>query len=949
MAIELDRYLNNSKYSSATPNDYLDYDATSNSGYVANQLRNKHMTMGYPGEAGTYFKGGTVSKHNYYYMGHRAPVQNEIPMAGYDTYTLTGDTTKDAIAAWHHIKVNYTPPASGSTTAKLTLAINDKFVDGTIKPLGQRDSKTYDIDISKLNSASGKVRWGFTAATGSPQSGVQDVAMVIEKMPSVLDIKKTTTLTDVTKNISSYYDEVNQVTNNTITATDGDDLRFDYNLNYASGFSESDKISSTIGLPEHVDYVGDAEGNIGQVTYKNSSGTQIVQKINKSDIKEVTVTVPGINSSAVPTYKKIQGLELTIPSLTKMGETATISINGKAKAPDSDKLQTTTVASEHSSYSSTNFTGDTMTPEFKLENEMLQITTTDSLNQELTMDDTLHISGKASYLKNSTFDGNDLTAKAAVYDDQGKSINADGLQTTSIAKGQTTGNFSIDYPLNNIQTPGTYTVKVADNKKLVITRNVYDNYFMIEKDKSLSLQFMVKYDDSSSIDSGNVTTYLSIDGQTATPQAAGPNPGSIQTEFGNSRDIDLKSLDYGVHTATIYADDGKHQSNTLNYKFKVIDKGLVLTAQKKTINVTNNDPVSIGWNAKYSSDVDNVNGDVAPKSVQRLTLELKTEKDTDFKPIATSSISALAYTLDKDQNFSFDLNPINYGSVSSPDLDVLQEGRNELRFSVRGDSLTSNTETIVINVPKLTPKINLASKDIYFSSLSSVSGSIKLNFTVQYLEDATYTSKTKLISMNLLLEDGSKIKLLHQTADASDYSVIPIKTAILPGQLNASATNNLIKATLVITDPYNREAEANVNFIYSSKMLELTVDKESSFQDIGPTTKPNELVKRNGNWIVDVNSLGYKWNLNAQSSGLFSNKDASYYEPLVFLDDKANSQSLSNNPLIASRDSAVTSQNEIDNISEDWTDDSGILLQNSVPNLAGEYKGSINWTLTEAL
>lgn len=976
IAIEMDRYLNQTPGSiSYTKNNYLDFDDFSSTGFVRNQLKEKHMAMGYPGESSTYKEAGNYStglilnrvNHYYYYMGHRGPVQNRIPMAGYEANEPAANETKtDPIKAWRHIKINYTPPASGSTTAKLTFAINDKFADGTIKPLTQRDKKTYDIDISKLNaSKTNKVRWGFTAATGSPESNKQDVAMIIEKMPAVLDIKKQTTLHDDTKDIGSSYDDETQTTSKVITASDGDDLTFTYDLTYDGGLTASGDIKTTIALPENVNYSGDSAGNIGKITYKSASGTTTTKDINKSEITDVDITIPGATSTDPSTTKRVPGLIVSIPSLAKIGDNARVELKGQAQAPASDKLQTTSVDSAHTSFESEYFSNDTMSPEFKIDNEKLQISTTDEMNQELKGDDTAKVNLQASYLRGSKFDGEDMIAKAAVYDADGNSIKADGLQTVSIAKDQTTGNVSFDYPLSDL-TPNqtytfkvtlsdsssrisntlTYTIKVADQKQLVLTRSTYKDYFLTERDSNnLTLGFDITYDDKSDVNPDEVTRYIQIDDQTPTSASAGP--GTTQPIISQGFKIDLPKLSYGVHTAKIYANDGKRESNVLNYKFKVIDKGLVLEPEKDTIDVTNNEAVKLNWNVKYSSEVDNLeDGQVAPEYIRRKTLQLKTEEDADFKDIALSSININAINVDSNNNFSITLNPIGFGSQKADeDLDVLKAGRNELRFSVSNGGYTSETKTIVINVPKLKPQIDLPTSEIYFNKLSDP---LRFNFDFSYPEDDTYTTKQSRTKMKLALDNGENVTLLHQKSNYNDYNVLPLTVALMPSSIEASADNREIKGNLVVTDVYERVAQTPMTFNYSSKLLELTVNNNYRFEDIKPVDRFGDYIKRDGEWKVNVNSLNAKWNLKAQSDGVFNQRDTDFYEPLIFMNKTNDKQELSNNPIIASRSTAITSQNQIENIADDWSDDEGILLENTQPNLSGEYKGKISWTLTEA-
>lgn len=134
----------------------------------------------------------------------------------------------------------------------------------------------------------------------------------------------------------------------------------------------------------------------------------------------------------------------------------------------------------------------------------------------------------------------------------------------------------------------------------------------------------------------------------------------------------------------------------------------------------------------------------------------------------------------------------------------------------------------------------------------------------------------------------------------------------------------------------------------NSKLLELNVS-DSRFRDINFDDQDGDFIQRDGKWDVKVNSVGTKWNLSAHSLGLFNVLDNDYVEPLYFIDKNDNYQSLTNTPTIANRDTAVSGQNKIENISDNWDDDDGIMVKNQKSNLSGEYQGQIEWTLSESI
>lgn len=107
------------------------------------------------------------------------------------------------------------------------------------------------------------------------------------------------------------------------------------------------------------------------------------------------------------------------------------------------------------------------------------------------------------------------------------------------------------------------------------------------------------------------------------------------------------------------------------------------------------------------------------------------------------------------------------------------------------------------------------------------------------------------------------------------------------------------------------------------------------------------LCYRNADWDVSVENMGTKWGLFAKSDGLVG--PCNHKKNLTFVDEQNVRQPLSDAPMIYQGDSTSINQSTLTSISDTWTDQTGILLVNNKPDLSGDYKGTIEWEVTDAV
>ena len=298
-----------------------------------------HIALTYPGLADSYQKtdltASTIMKNAY------------NPFT--DGFVLVHDSSQPAYLIdgnndfyWHHVTINWTPAASGSTNATLSYSFNDKnsdYSDNTsTDSIIKNMSKSISVDTSKLNTTDGKVRWGFTAANG-PSTNVASKLVAFDSIPDLLYADADANIVDTSLN------------NKKITAdsTDknvasGDSLNLNYDLNYISGNEDWKAIAAKIKIPDNVTVTPDADGNVAYITYGDG-------------------TKEAITSSEITANSLQHTLAKTIGSTaSSAGSSAKITISAKDNTVTTD----TSVAKAVATFTGSNEITTTNTPDFTI-------------------------------------------------------------------------------------------------------------------------------------------------------------------------------------------------------------------------------------------------------------------------------------------------------------------------------------------------------------------------------------------------------------------------------------------------------------------------------------------------------------------------------------------------------------------------------------------------------
>jgi len=462
------------------------FDGMTTSGSMVN--RGQHMSWNYPAggtdefdsadnevpanSSNTYSrnKGG---KGYYYGLNQRGVIPN-MYITG---YADNGEANVEN--AWRHFTFKYTAPTKDDKNhAKIMYYYNDKAYDGTPKPYvayNKSDNKQ-EIDITQLkknlNMEDSKdpnhVRWGFTASTGSPDSAPSTFAIVMQEMPNISNIESDVKLYD----LSQYDDDGNKgreisdisASKNTVfnpenkpmyNVGNGDSLRFDYNLNYISGYAGTgNNIETTMNLPKNIDFVPDTttdlgkQGYIGQIIYSGYP--------DPADNKTVPISGSDISTNNTTDRK----LNLSLNQMKEKGENIKIEMFGKASAVTTFKK----VDLQHTSYRSMHYIDDVASPSFII-NDKLRLKTTDTKMDFGTINtadgDKINLNLKTNYDNKSAFDKTGLKLYTKIDD------NAPTVKTLDTSDGAT----SYDIPNNlansteltaNALGVGEHTIKVYE-------------------------------------------------------------------------------------------------------------------------------------------------------------------------------------------------------------------------------------------------------------------------------------------------------------------------------------------------------------------------------------------------------------------------------------------------------------------------------------------------------
>ena len=947
-ALELDSLVNKTETTSEKNliDDYFDGGKDKNGSEF---VRDQHLAWNYPADdiyteipfKYTVFENFVFrNKTAYYYQmkhdGDHVLVPNTT-VSGYNKVT----TVK---ASWKHFVFQYTKPAANSTMGSFRFIFNDKYADGDARPYGDWDvaKKSYELDTSKLKSDNGKVRWGFTAANGSDNSKPQTMAIVMEKMPAIANVETSVGLYDETQKRDVEDWSKDPTLSTTPSAKyrvgNGDTVRFDYGLNYTSGHNATGDITTKLELPDNVDFTKGTNGKIGQIDYKD---------------KSVDITTDDLAADG-------KSLNLTLDSMDLTNNTVKIKLYGKAVSDSTSTKDFTTVSAAHASYRSDFYTDDVATYKFAVNNEALAIKP-DTLEKDVDLTDTVKLTGKASYNnKDLTFDALGLTLYTKI-----DGVEQDkGVQST--VTDSATTNYGLEYDAaklgagvhkievyasdgkNRTSNIVTYTVNVKDSAELITSADEKQISITTEMDERFDVIGKVNYSNNSSFYANTITMHYSIDDGEYQDMKLDAGINNTESAFGLSIPANT-FYTLGNHTIKVYSTDASgRKSNEITYNVRVIYKGIIFTPeQKQEIDVKDNNNVPL--NGTYTF-LDNL-GINTGEGIINIDYRIKNPGEDEYSEKYTELVQ-------DDGKADYSISPIGAGQASYETFDEylardkdakgLKVGRNEVSITLRKGSFHSETFTFIINVPEVNPTIATDKPNI---TLGGKPKSVNYAKTFTYTGDTDYKLEGNDLHGVATVDNGTVYKFVNTYPESPVGTPINVNTPIDNEILKIDATSTEpTQVKMYFTDPYGRKTnELTYTVQFMDKVLSLQTGSDHyEFEDIPYDAKSGEYIKRkNRTWNLFVSSYNSKWELMAESDGLYSSKDNKKFNGSLIFKKGATTAELSGVETRIASGNKIPSNSTID-ISKDWTDDDGILLKNNGFNLAGGYSGKIEWTLRDA-
>jgi len=793
-ALEFDTTLNQERPTSTSGKDDS-FDSSMTGDSV--DIKGQHISWAYPALASTYNSKyfetglgiiGNKKKHYYYEMKHNILAGNAI-ISGYEDQAAITEN------AWRHMVVNYTPPVAGKNEATLEYIFNDKYYDGTPKKYAEWDRKKFTFDVSNFNSTDGKILWGFTAATGSPKSKTQVNSIIMEAMPAVASIIDTVTLTDLTQN--RVIQDLDQNSSADSLVNDGDNLQLSYDLKYTAGMVDTGEITTSIGLPQHVDFTPDSDGNIGKIVYGN---------------KEVNITQDQLTTGKNYQGETINLVNLTIDSMNlKDNHTVSVQLFGQAKAPESDTLKVTTVNQEHTSYRSDNYVDDAVSPKFKISNEKLNITKDGDIPAEIKYSESITLNGIANYLKGTTFDGNQLSVHAridggdvAIWNDVATVLGSAQTKYSNELSGETLGigNHEIEVYLTDskkrVSNILTYNIRVSARQLNLVpekdTINVIDN-------KPVTITGNYEYSDKTGFENAQGTISYQIKNEDE-------EVGAIQEKIiehgigtlSNKFDLTLNpiadnefGLKEGRNEVTVTVSDGDIQkSNTVTYVINVPKIQPEISTDEDQLSSLGlfpiNLPMTYTYPGKYDSNTE--------KNVkyQLGTSDLRLYTATD----GVDNSKVISPNIDSWNDTPYDLNTV----VNSEDLgitsvekaereivvytlDPYNRKSNELKYTLniltRGAELTVSNSSFKTVEPQEFKPGYIERNDDWSVSVKSYDASWKLNAASENMRrQATNGEYTEYSNLSMYFINGdvtSNLSSNPEIASDSESETITNKTS----------------------------------------------------------------------------------------------------------------------------------------------------------------------------
>ncbi|MDT6980262.1 lectin-like domain-containing protein [Levilactobacillus zymae] len=391
-ALEFDTHLNKSNtYSKAGGADSFDVGLTG-----------PHLAAAYPGEGSSYQLVKTTSGIIITQTAYYATLNHQGVIAGGNDLLSNG--------SWHHVTMDWDAQAH-----KMTYIFDDKDPATGNEQTGT--SQTVTVDPAVVDpEQTGKIRWGFTGATGSSYA---NNLVIFESVPGLVETDATATLTDL---------NTGQVVKDGASIRGTHEVQLDYDLTYEGGKQAWKDVTAKLKLPHNLEF------EKIKVTYANGDSQ--------------TVDATAISDDQL-TFKLDTALSTT-------NQTAKIRLTGTV----TDQKQASDVAAKTSTFTAVNGVTTADTVRFTIEPKL-------DIDLLLTSASTVTLAA-----------GETTTIKGQVFVPEGITITNDDLTVHPTINGKTMPVEQIKDPDDNLSGKVRYTPAATDLPagKNTVVLYVEDNY-----------------------------------------------------------------------------------------------------------------------------------------------------------------------------------------------------------------------------------------------------------------------------------------------------------------------------------------------------------------------------------------------------------------------------------------------------------------------------------------
>ncbi|WP_125763378.1 hypothetical protein [Companilactobacillus hulinensis] len=402
----------------------------------------------------------------------------------------------------------------------------------------------------------------------------------------------------------------------------------------------------------------------------------------------------------------------------------------------------------------------------------------------------------------------------------------------------------------------------------------------------------------------------------------------------------------GLNIVSIRVTDANGNFSDADYHITVNDIALNIKADKPIIDVNNDDPVNI------TGTFSHIDGSALESGTAQVYVKvgyedgtMSGEREYDDSDNASGKFSVNLKPFGYDMNSDATSKSESYDDFikdMSYTWGLLKEGTNTVYIRVDdAGKHKSDSTTVVVNVPKITPKLTIDSPS---------QTSVNTNFNIPVKADLGSGYSFNANNLKYSVTANNVTKNLLATAPTSNQ-VGPVNS---PFSSTVDAfnfdKNVLYPMTVTATDVYGRKsAPLDVSFTYVENILKLNVG-DYSFRTVNLNEINNGLVHRKGDWNINVDSYKTNWDLSATGSDMYKQLGDGSTQKLngnmVYV-DKNNQSHLLDDQLIDQDDTGSDTEKNT-NVSDDWTSNEGILLDLYSSDVSGTYTGTINWTLVQA-